>query len=97
MYKDIETEVFVQQQKQKSDKATNTDNKYKENDVAQENLNSEINKLRKELEELRIVTDNLETLFKELVNDDETLDISVSSKSILSNNGNYLFLCKIRI
>ena len=92
MYKDIETEVFVQQQKQKSDKATNTDNKYKENDVAQENLNSEINKLRKELEELRIVTDNLETLFKELVNDDETLDISVSSKSILSNNGNYLVI-----
>ena len=89
MYKDIGTEIFVEQQKQKSDKATNTDNKYKENDVAQENLNSEITKLKKELEELRIVTDNLETLFKELVNDDETLDISVSSKSILSNNGNY--------
>ena len=92
MYKDIGTEIFVEQQKQKSDKATNTDNKYKENDVAQENLNSEITKLKKELEELRIVTDNLETLFKELVNDDETLDISVSSKSILSNNGNYLLI-----
>ena len=92
MYKDIGTEIFVEQQKRKSDKATNTDNKYKENDVAQENFNSEITKLKNELEELRKVAENLETLFKELVNDDETLDISVSTKPILSNDGNYLVI-----
>ena len=75
-----------------SDKATNTVNKYKGNNAALENFSSEIIKFKKELEDLRISAESLETAVKELVNDDEMSDVFVSSKPILSHNGNYLVI-----
>ena len=89
---DTRTLIFVDQQKQMSDKATNTVTKYKGNNAALENFSSEITKFKKELEDLRISAENLETVVKELVNDDEMSDLSVSLKPILLHNGNYLVI-----
>ena len=89
---DIRTLIFVEQQNQMSDKATNTVNKYKENNAVLENFSSEITKFKKELDDLRISAENLETAVKQLVNDDEMSDGSVSSKPFLSHNGNYLVI-----
>jgi len=89
---DIRTLIFVEQQKQMSDKATNTVNKYKGNNAALENFSSEITKFKKELEDLRISAENLETVVKEMVNDDEMSDVSVSSKPFVSHNGKVLII-----